>query len=396
MNIVIYSDKKVQRYFTANMDLRPKNITVLGYENEVRLNFVKRVTEYYNPHILVIFDGVKVQKGIDLFESVFELHNQFPNLRIIYLYGNIDDEARFLDISSKLIQCGIYDIMTVSLYTQGFRKQFTELLDKPMTKNDFEESIKKKEDENKTVSETLKTEIQKIIDQTPVTFAKNEICSKFETDTVNTVDEPQEQISKDKISIGISCVTYNSGVIQTAFEIAIMLQQAKNSVALFLNNDLYRRYIDFHNIKSASDGFTVNGLDIYPYDKSDEEAVHYGYCIYELSEIHTDEQQLSKFEKSDIKISLCTGTEWDIIYLEEYLNLPLPYLKDINYCFYPISQADFIKYNKQMIKGHCKAYRLRTSPHYTNPCQFNRDVYTEILNRYKNVNTVKKSLFGMR
>ena len=101
------------------------------------------------------------------------------------------------------------------------------------------------------------------------------------------------------------------------------------------------------------------------------------------------------FEKSDIKIVMCRGTEWDISYLEEYLNLPLPYIKEINYCFYPISQPDFLKFNKAMIQGHCKAYRLRTSPNYTNPCEWNRNVYSEILHLYTDVNTTKKmKLFG--
>ena len=35
------------------------------------------------------------------------------------------------------------------------------------------------------------------------------------------------------------------------------------------------------------------------------------------------------FEKADIKVVMCRGTDWDISYLEDYLNLPLPYNKEI-------------------------------------------------------------------
>lgn len=396
MNIVIYSDKKVKRYFDANMDLKSHNVTVLGYETEIRSNFVKRITEYYNPHILVLFDGVKQYKDFNLENALKELRAKKPNLRIIYLYGNIDNEADFLQIAEKLLPYEIYDIVTFSLYSQGFKKQFVDLLENPMTKDDFQLSIEKSEQEKAVVSETLKNEIQKIIDNTPVLFSKEDSDNEFDVDTTENIDEIQEHIDDtEHISIGVSCVTYNSGVAQTAFEIATMLSQAKNKTALFLTNELYARYLEFHGIEKADNGFTANGLPIFPMSEA-EQAVNYKFTVYELTDTKCPEQ-LEFFENADIKISLCTGTEWDISYLQEYLNSPLRYLKEINYCFYPISQPDFMKYNKQMIKGHCKAYRLRTSPNYTNPCQWNRDVYTDILNRYLNVNTNKKfGLFRLR
>ena len=141
---------------------------------------------------------------------------------------------------------------------------------------------------------------------------------------------------------------------------------------------------------AAKNGCTVNDLPIYPLSVYDESNVTAKYRIVAVLDIT---EQL--FEKADIKVVMCRGTEWDISYLEEYLNLPLPYNKEINYCFYPISQPDFLKFNKAMIQGHCKAYRLRTSPNYTNPCEWNRNVYAEILHLYTDVDTKKKmKLFG--
>lgn len=397
MNIVIYSDKKVKKYVDANIDLKQYNITVLGYETEIRSNFVSRIANHYNPHILVVFDGVKQQKGFDFFIALKELRTVCPDMRIIYLYGNIDNEADFLEVSEKLLPYGIYDIMTFSLYSQGFKKQFIELLNNPMSKADFQKSIEKNENK-KNISETLKTEIQKIIDTTPVTFSDKEINADFDIDETDNIDELSEHLpnNEEKISIAVSCVTHNHGVAQTAFELAIMLAQAKNSVALFLSDELYKRYLEFHGIERADNGFTANKLPIFPLGRY-QEHTNYKYAVYELTNARNDNSQKEIFEKCNIKIALCTGTEWDISYLEEYLNSPLPYLKEINYCFYPVSQPDFMKYNRQMIKGHCKAYRLRTSPNYTNPCQWNRDVYTDILHRYTNVGTNKKSgLFFMR
>lgn len=47
-----------------------------------------------------------------------------------------------------------------------------------------------------------------------------------------------------------------------------------------------------------------------------------------------------------------------------------------------------------MIKGHCKAYRLRNSPDYTQVCDWNRNVYMEIISRYTKVEVPKKR-FGL-
>lgn len=397
MNIVIYSNKKIKKYFDANMDLKQYNITVLGYETEMRTNFVKRITEDYNPHTLVVFDGVKQQKGFDFFSCLKELREKNPNLRIIYLYGNIENEADFLTKAEKLLPYEIYDIVTFSLYSQGFKKQFVDLLENPMSKDEFQSSIEKSGQEQTVISDTLKTEIQKIIDTTPVFFSQSDNDAEFDVDTAENIDEVQEHLKDtENISVGVSCVTFNSGVAQTAFEIAIMLSQSKNKTALFLSNERYSRYLKFHGVEKADNGFTANGLPIFPQSEA-EQAVNYKFAVYELTDTKNSSEQLKTFENADVKISLCTGTEWDISYLQEYLNSPVSYLKDINYCFYPISQPDFMKYNRQMIKGHCKAYRLRTSPNYTNPCQWNRDVYTDILNRYLNIDTTKKSgLFRLR
>ena len=150
--------------------------------------------------------------------------------------------------------------------------------------------------------------------------------------------------------------------------------------------------MQYHGIEkeTAHSGCTVNDLPIYPLSVYDEEKPKTTYSIVVIMNISD-----LRFEKSDIKVALCIGTEAEIGYLEDYLNSPLPYIKAINYCFYPISQEDFKKFNSSMLQGHCKAYRLRTSPNYTNPCQWNREVYDRILHLYTDVHTKKRiKLFG--
>lgn len=174
-------------------------------------------------------------------------------------------------------------------------------------------------------------------------------------------------------------------------EIATVLKQAKETVSLFLRDETYQRFLAFHNIENANGGFTLNKLPIYPLSLYEQRKRRSRFDVIDLTNNgNMTDRERKIFEKAEIKLQMCRGTEWDIAVLQEYLNSGLPYLKEINYCFYPISQKDFLKYNKSMIQGHCKACRLRTSPNYTSPCDWNRDVYADILSRYTSIGKSKK------
>lgn len=395
MNLIILCDKNIQKYLTRNIDFTENNYGILSYENEIRTDFSKRIKQFM-PHILVIFRGYR-NRSADLIEEVSKIKKELPDIRIIYIYGKITDEQDFLKTTTELIENGIYDISVSDLYEQGFKKEFFDLLKKPMNIDDVEELLQKRAENNRhfEVSETLQTEISKVVDNTKVKFSDEELSAEYSEDKTAQFDELQEyRNNAEHFIIGVSSVHNSSGVIQTAFEMAIILSQARQSVSLFLPDSIYNRFLKFHEIDTttAQNGCTVNHLPIYPLTVYNENNMATKYKITAILDIND-----MLFEKADIKIVMCRGTEWDISYLEEYLNLPLPYNKEINYCFYPISQPDFIKFNKAMIKGHCKAYRLRTSPNYTNPCQWNRNIYAEILHLYTNVNTNKKTgLLGRR
>ncbi len=393
MNLVILCDKNTQKYLTRNIDFAENNYGILSYENELRSDFAQKIARLL-PHIVVIFRGYRT-RGTDLIEEIQKVKEELTEIRVVYIYGKITNEQDFLDTTTELIDNKIYDISISELYEQGFKKEFFDLLKTPMTLNDFEELLQKRTENNKyfEVSETLKTEIAKVVDNTKVRLNNAEIAADYSEDTTTQFDELQEQKDMERFIICISSVHNSSGVIQTAFEMAIVLSQAKQSVSLFIPDNVYNRFLKFHEIDTefAQNGCIVNRLPIYPISVYNSENTTAKYTITAVLDIS---DQL--FENADVKIVMCRGTEWDISYLEEYLNLPLPYSKEINYCFYPISQPDFLKFNKAMIKGHCKAYRLRTSQYYTKPCEWNKNVYTEILHLYTDINTNKKTGFFRR
>ena len=392
MNLIILCDKNIQKFISKKLEFEENNYGVLSYENELRGDFARRVSDLL-PNIVVIFRGYR-NRGTDLIKEILKVREDFTDIRFVYIYGKITDEQEFLQTTTELIENGVFDISISEPYGQGFKKDFYDLLKTPMDLEDFKTLLQKRAENNKyfEVSETLQSELAKVVDNTQVKFSKTAADAEYSDENTAQLDELQEQRSGEHFVIGLSSIHNTSGVIQTAFEMAIVLSQAKQSISLFLPDSVYDRFLKFHeiDITAAKNGCTVNDLPIYPLSAYDESNVTAKYRIVAVLDIT---EQL--FEKADIKVVMCRGTEWDISYLEEYLNLPLPYNKEINYCFYPISQPDFLKFNKAMIQGHCKAYRLRTSPNYTNPCEWNRNVYTEILHLYTDVDTKKKmKLFG--
>ena len=238
----------------------------------------------------------------------------------------------------------------------------------------------------------MQSELIRVVDKTQVNFSKTTVESGFSDENTTQLDELQEHRNSEHFVIAVSSLYQSVGIDTIALEIAVMLAQAKQSVSLFLPDSLYYPYMDYQGIdkEAAQHGCVVNDLPIYPlelFDSNTPKAKFNITVIFDISD--------KIFEKADINIAMCSATECNIKELENYLNLPLSYIKEINYCFYPISQENFKSYNGAMVQGHCKAFRLCTSSNYTNPCEWNKKVYHDILNLYTEVDTKKKmKLFG--
>lgn len=384
MNLVIACDKRIQKQ-VSGFKFKEHNHNVLAYINEIGSNFADRI-ENNLPHILVIFNGISDKDNV-IFGELERMLKLLPHLRIIYVYGKPDVD--FEDTKEKLTALGIYDILLTSLGDIKFKDNLLSVLDKGMSAEDLEKSIQQYETMTKPIE--VERVHNYIDDNTPVDLSKIALNEAYHND-IEQVDLPQEYIGAGNITVAVSSVIVNSaGVVLTAMELSIVLLQAKETVSLFLRDETYQRFLAFHNIENANGGFTLNKLPIYPLSLYEQRKRRSRFDVIDLTNNgNMTDRERKIFEKAEIKLQMCRGTEWDIAVLQEYLNSGLPYLKEINYCFYPISQKDFLKYNKSMIQGHCKACRLRTSPNYTSPCDWNRDVYADILSRYTNIGKSKK------
>ena len=394
MNIVIATEKKNIRIFDECMKNASHNL--LGYETDLKSNFVKRIAEYYNPHILVVVRGVK-SRNFDFLSSLGELLTACPKMRIIYFFGRLDknNERDYLNTVGLLAQYGIYDILPYDVYERGFRNKFIELLGTPMTKESLQELIDKRQEEEQNTQTFIQT-FEKIIDTTPVDLAKISVENTDYQTEIITYDEQPEQIIEpfnERITIAVETLSAKqTGCTMTAFEIAVtLMQQHKQTVAVFLDDDTYNGYLQYHGINEAPQGCEINGIIIYPLHLYDKMKVHFRFSVCDCGYGKTN-----FFESAEIKICICSFDEWDISILADYLNSDLPYIKDINYIFFPVSQKNFVKFSKQMTKGHCKCFRVKNSPDYTMPCEWNKGVYNEILSKYVKIEQPKKrlKLFG--
>ena len=400
MNIVIAADKKYTKIFKDSLTQH----NILGFENELKSNFVSRIADHYNPHVLIVVNGVRSRK-FDFFAALPELRKQCPTMRIIYFFGRLTDETEqsYLDVCGKMFPYGYYEIVPYDMYERGFRSKIAEILEKPLTGEDVKKLIANRQEE-KIHTEILMQSIEKIIDTTPVSFAKDEVEASYDDTQVERFDEPQELLTEkqgEHITMAIGTISEKqAGCTQTALEIGILLMKSKQSVAVFLEDETYENYISYHGIESAPNGCQVNDLTLFPLSVYKEKKMYVRFAVLDVgyAPIIPEDAAYPFFESAEIKICICSFNEWDISKLADYLNSPLPYIKEINYIFFPVSEKNFVKFQKQMDKGHCKSFRIRNSPDYTEPCEWNIGIYNKILNTYIDLDISKpkkRFLFGL-
>lgn len=392
MNIVIAADKKYIKIFKDSLTKH----NILGFESELKSNFVSRIAEHYNPHVLIVVGDVRCRK-IDFFDTLPELRKRCPTMRIIYFFGRRltdETEQNYILICEKMFRYGYHEVVPYDVYERGFRTKLEEILEKPLTPDDIKQIISDRQE--KIHTETLVQSIERIVDTTPVSFDKEEVEAEYDDTKIVRYDEPPERLTEQQsehVTIAVGSISEKqAGGTMTALEIAFMLLKEKQSVAVFLEDETYERYIGYHGIESAPNGCQVHDLTLFPLSAYAEKRVYikFSICDVGFAPIVTEDAAYPIFENAQIKICICSFNEWDVSILADYLNSPVPYIKDINYIFFPVSQETFSKFNQQMTKGHCKAFRTRNSPHYTKPCELNVDTYGKILNKYVDIQIRKK------
>ncbi|MEG0614206.1 MAG: hypothetical protein RR540_00505 [Oscillospiraceae bacterium] len=389
MNIVLVSSKKFRKDYEPILQ-KAENTILLGCEICIKNGFVNKIIEDYNPHTLIIANGVQIKDEIDLKDMISLLRLKRPTLRIIYIYGEIKDINSFNGLETFLLQNEIFDIFSGVITAE----KMLNLISMPLTLEAYQESKIDKSAEKIVIEEAIIEEKVKVIDKSQVEMDKqSQLLTEFDIAEITTINQDIEEIVEIKnITIGLTELLHHSGCTHISFEIASFLSDRKKSVCIVIcDGKTYNSLANFYEIDLdlAKAGFAIKNISIYPFAKLDEVKKQYNYIICDFGYPRSEQQEA--FADCIVKMMLCSSAEWDITTLMNYINLSQhDYVKEINYCFYPISQPKFLAYNKRLIKGNCSAYRLQTSNDWCSPCLENCEVFLDILKKYTDIIPLKR------
>lgn len=394
MNIVLLADKKLRKNFENAVKKNP-TITLLGVEMVIRGNTMSRIAEHHNPHVLVIYKGVPEKDGLTEQDVISFLRMKRPNLRIVYVYGKVQDTNAFIDAADALVNQEVYDIVT----DMDFQSVF-DVLENPMTVENVKDYIEEllKEPEQLETSTDEVQETPEILESLELDFPSVTAHTEFDMERIMTVT--QSASGSERICIGIGQLQHHNGCTHTAFEIATIISRSNSAAVVIADDETFHSFAAFYKIKTsaASEGLNVKGIDVYPYSKLAEIRELYSAVICDFGYLR--EEWKKGFGECDVKIMLCSAAEWDMPLLLNYVNYSTEsYLRDIHFLFPRVTQGKFVKYSKQLLKSGIVSYRLHNSPDWSHPHTDNMSVYKAVLKPYStlpNTPKPKRRLFKVK
>lgn len=197
MNIVLLADKKIRKTFELAVKNEPE-INLVGVEMVIRGNTMSRIADHHNPHVLVVYRNVPEKDGITLDDVISFLQMKRPNMRIVYVYGNITDHEEYIQMAEHLIENHVYDIIC-----DNSAENAVSAINTPMTEEDARKSIEdiRSADEK----EQLVVEDDDLSDVTyeelDLDFPAVTTNMKFDIDNVLVISNPAKEVQT--INIGI-------------------------------------------------------------------------------------------------------------------------------------------------------------------------------------------------
>ena len=301
-------------------------------------------------------------------------------MRIIYVYGKVEDIDTFTNVSEELIGNGITDIVTDTA-----AENVIKVIDEPMTAEDVRAIVEKlNAPEEEIPHEELKHDVPmpgQEYEPLKVDFPTVTASDKFDIDKI--VYEVSEIKESDHLTIGVAQLQHHNGCTHTAMELATMLSKNKTVAVIMADPDTFEALAVFHKINpmAAKQGLDVHGIAVFPYELHDQIANEYSVIIYDYSFLR--EERRKSFDECDIKIMLSSAAEWDVAKVTNFIKFNDDnYVRTISFLFPRVTQSKFLKYSKVFRKSGISAYRLLDSPDWTAPVEGNTAVYKHIIENY--------------
>ena len=379
MNVVLLADKKFRKPFETAVKKDP-NINLVGVEMVLRGNTMSRIADHHNPHALVVYKGVPEKEGITEKACISFLRMVKPNMRIIYVYGKVEDIEAFTTVTEQLISNGITDIVT-----DTSAEKVVSVIDSPMTEENVQELIEKltAPEEEIIHEEVLNEEFLPGQEFIPleVDFPTVTASDKFDIDKI--VYEVSETKDSEHLTIGVAQLQHHNGCTHTAFELATMISKKRTVAVIMADDDTFEALAVFHKLNplAAKQGLDVHGIAVFPYELRKHIVNEYSVVIYDYSFLR--EEKRKSFDECDIKLMLSSAAEWDVAKVLNYIKFnDDTYIRSISFLFPRVSQSKFLKYSKLFKKSGINAYRLLDSPDWTAPVEGNTMVYSHIIENY--------------
>lgn len=395
MNVVLLADKKYRKPFESAAKKDP-SVDLIGVELLIRGNTMSRIAEHHNPHALVVYKNVPEKEGITLNDLIAFLQMKKPNMRIVYVYGNVTDTQDYISVAESLLDKGITDIVT-----DYSADTVIDVLNNPMSEYDVREYIV----QLATSTEEIKPEVNEVElvateqDYAPleVDFPTVTAIDDFDIDKV--VYEVTGAAEAEHLTIGVAQLQHHIGCTHTAFELATMLSKSYKVAVILADDDTFEALAVFHKLNpmAVKQGITMNGIDVFPFELNKQIAKEYDVTVYDYSFLR--EEKRKSYDACNIKLMLSSSAEWDISKTTNFIKYnDDEYVRSITLLFSRVAQSKFLRYNKVFRKSGINAYRLADSPDWTAPVQDNISVYTHIIENYKlsKSKTPKRKLFKLK
>ena len=356
MNIILGTNNKQVDKYVSSMD----NITVLTQVRK-REQIIDRVIDL-NPHAILIAKTLAGKIGFyDVFKRLRDLK---PNLKIIFLYGEKDEEYRlFLD---RLISLHIYNFLAGSMD----ELELEDVILRDYTLEDVS---------SYQISQQEELALPRPEPEDHPKPAKEYHIEKEPEIDVMVVEKviERERIETEvigNIRIAVGSLFARAGCTHMSLDLAYYLSKQKKDIGVIVSPQIYDSLTSYYIIDGED--CVIKGVHIY---RDEIKALNnHKTVIYDFGRLHDD--NIQRFYEANLKIMISPVGHWEIDVLTDFLR-NTDYVTQIEFVLYPVSAGYFRELEHNLAKGKARAYMLQYSPKIFDKCLLNSGNYDKILRR---------------
>lgn len=324
MNVILaVNDKKIEKYVTSGAIPEVTVLSTLRHREPIVDAVYNR-----NPNLLIL--SPKLKGKMDMKDLIRTIRKSRPDVRILYIYGDRDDQYKmFLDF---LILNGVYDFLIDSFDDNALNNA---ILNKASL--DHVKGYLLSKEEREALIEQDSTETTE--KQEPSASAKVLIVEKY----------------VGNMTVGVGSLYHRAGCTHTVLAMTSWLQNKKADCAAVLSPADLQSLQEFYEVGESN---KINGIYIYSSEITAKQ--NHKFVLIDIGCISSKAKK-EKFTATNVPILLSPAAPWEIDTLTEFLT-DNTLATAVRYAFWPISDKTFKEYRRNLKQGNCHAWRLNFAP----------------------------------